>query len=326
MRRREFVRLLGAAAGTWPVIARAQQSQHVRKVGVLMGSESNDAQMQARVAALTQGLQALGWKTGTDLQVEVAWYGGSLARATNEATDFVNRHMDLLVANGTIGIEAARAVTRSVPTVFAMVGDPVGSGFVQTLAHPGGNATGFSAFEPEIAGKWIQALKEIAPAIRQIGVLFYPGYEFLWRGAEAAAPTLAIKLIQATCKNAGDIEHSIVSIAEQPDSGLMVLPTPFFAAQRNLIVQLAAKHRLPAIYPFRYFAKAGGLLSYGIDAVDVYRRTASYVDRILKGLNAADLPVQAPTKYQLVINLKTAKVLGLAIPAAFIARADEVIE
>lgn len=325
MRRRKFLGLFGAAAAS-PVISRAQQSQQARKIGVLMGSDPSDPQMRARIAALTGGLQKLGWTIGSDLQVDVAWYGGSVERAANQATDFVNRHVHLLVVNGTIGIEAARQVTRSVPTVFGMVGNPVGSGFVQSLAHPGGNVTGFSAFEPEIAGKWVQALKEIAPTTRQIGVLFYPGYEFLWHGAEAAAPQLAIRLIQATCKNADDIEHSIISTAEQPGAGLMVLPVPFFASKRNLIIELAAKHRLPAIYPFRYFAKAGGLLSYGIDAVDEYRRAASYVDQILKGAKPADLPVQAPTKFELVINLNTAKALDLAVPAAFIARADEVIE
>jgi putative tryptophan/tyrosine transport system substrate-binding protein len=326
MRRREFLSVLGGAAAARPFVARAQQPERARRIGVLMGSESSDPQMQARVAGFTDGLQKLGWQVGHDVRIDTAWYGGSLERATDSAKAFVDSSVDVIVANGTIGIEAARKVTHSIPTVFALVGNPVGSGYVGSLAHPGGNVTGFSAYEPGIVGKWLQTLKEIAPDTKQVAILFYPDYDFFWRGAEAAGAALGIEVVQATCRDARAIETAIAAIGSKPATALIVLPAPSFAANRDLIVQAAAAHRLPAIYPFRYFATAGGLISYGIDAVDIYRRTASYVDRILKGEKPADLPVQAPTKYELVINLKTAKVLGLKIPSTLFARADEVIE
>ncbi len=324
MKRREFITLLGGAAALWPLCARAEQDERARRVGLLMGSNSGDPQMQARTAAFTDGLKALGWSTGHDLQIDVSWDGGSLERATVNAKAFANDPVDLIVANGTIGIEAAHKVTGSIPIVFAMVGDPVGSGFVQSLAHPGGNMTGFSAFEPAMAGKWVEVLLEIAPAIKQMVVLSYPGYEFFWRGAEAAAPALGIKVTEVSCREENEIERAISTLA--PATGLIVLPTPFFASKRQLIVQLAAARHVPTIYPFRYYAKAGGLISYGIDAIDVYRRAASYVDRILKGEKPADLPVQAPIKFEMAINLKTAKTLDLAVPPTMLARADEVIE
>lgn len=325
MRRREFVGLIGIV-GAWSLSARAQDPERMRRIGVIMGSEANDPQMQARIAAFSDGLRKLGWTIGKDIKIDVAWYGGSLERATNDATTFVRDPLDVIVVNGTIGIEAARKVAPGTPTVFAMVGNPVGSGFVDSLARPGGNVTGFSAFEPEIAGKWMQVLKEIVPNIKQIGILFYPGYDFLWQGSEAAAAQLGVKVTQATCRSTAEIERELSAMADQPAVALAVLPAPFFASSRDLIVRLTAAHHLPAVYPFRYFANAGGLMSYGIDAIDVYRRTASYVDRILKGERPADLPVQAPTKYELVINLKTAKALGLVIPPTLLARADEVIE
>ena len=326
MKRREFIAALAGAAASSRLTARAQQAERVRRIGVLMGSEPSDPQMQARVAALSDGLRNLGWSVGNEVRIEVAWYGGSLERATNEAKAFADGPLDVIVVNGTIGIDAARNVTHSIPTVFAMVGNPVGSGFVDSLAHPGGNVTGFSAFEPEIVGKWMQTLKEIAPATKQMAVLFYPSYEFLWRGAEVAAAALGIEVTQATCRNAGEIERSIIAMAGQPTTALIVLPAPLFASNRDLIIRLTAAHRLPAIYPFRYFARGGGLISYGIDAVDIYRRTADYIDRILKGEKPADLPVQAPTKYELVVNLKTAKALGITVPTTLLARADQVIE
>ena len=232
----------------------------------------------------------------------------------------------MIVANGTPGIEAVRNVTRSIPTVFVMVGNPVGSGYVASLAHPGGNVTGFSAFEPAIVSKWIQTLKEIAPATKRVTVLFYPDYEFLWRGAEAGGAALGIEVTQASCQSKAEIERALTMLAGRRGDALVVLPTPLFASNRQLIIQLAATHDFPAVYPFRYYATAGGLMSYGIDAVDVFRRASLYVDRILKGENPSDLPVQAPTKFELVINLKTAKALGLIVPPSVLATADEVIE
>jgi len=232
----------------------------------------------------------------------------------------------VIVANGTPGIEAVRNVTRSIPTVFVMVGNPVGSGYVASLAHPGGNVTGFSAFEPAIVSKWIQTLKEIAPATKRVTVLFYPDYEFLWRGAEAGGAALGIEVTQASCQSKAEIERALTMLAGRRGDALVVLPTPLFASNRQLIIQLAATHDFPAVYPFRYYATAGGLMSYGIDAVDVFRRASLYVDRILKGENPSDLPVQAPTKFELVINLKTAKALGLIVPPSVLATADEVIE
>ena len=326
MRRREFITLLGGAAAAWPFVARAQQDERARQIGVLMGSEPTDPQMQARIGAMSHELRRLGWIEGQNLKLEVAWDGGHLERATNNAKAFVDSSVDVIVANGTLGIEAARKATDRIPTIFALVGNPVGHGIIESLAHPGGNVTGFSAFEPNIVGKWIQTLKEIALAIKQVTVLSYPDYEFFWRAAETAAPALGVKVAQAECHSAGEIERSISAIASGPDGALMVLPAPFYASHRDVIIRTTAADRVPAVYPFRYYAKAGGLIAYGIDAVDIYRRTAGYVDRILKGEKPADLPVQAPTKYALTINLKTAKALGLTVPQALLVRADEVIE
>lgn len=326
MKRREFIALLSGVIAARPRCARAEQDQPVRRIGVLMGSSSSDLQMQARLAAFTEGLKKLGWSTGHEVEIDVSWYGGSLERATRSAKAFADSPVDVIVANGTIGIEAARKVTGGLPIVFAMVGDPVGSGFVESLAHPGGNVTGFSAFEPAIAGKWIELLKEISPGIKQVSILSYNGYEFFWHGAEKAAATLGVKVTEATCRDAGEIERSISALASPPAAGLIVLPAPLFASERQLIVQRAAAHDVPAIYPFRYYAKAGGLISYGVDATDIYRRAAAYVDRILKGEKPADLPVQAPTKFELVINLKAAKTLGLTVPPPLLASADDVIE
>jgi putative ABC transport system substrate-binding protein len=326
MRRRSFIGLFGSAAVAWPFAARAQQPEPLRRIGVLMGSEPSDPQMQARLAAFNNGLRALGWSTGENLKVDAAWYGGSLKRATESAEQLADGRPDVIIATGTVGIEAVRKTTHSIPTVFVMVGNPVGSGFVESLAHPGGNVTGFSAFEPAIAGKWMQLLKETVPATRRVAVLFYPGYEFLWRGAEDAAAALGVEVTQATCHKTDEIERAIVAQPDRSATGLVVLPTPLFALNRDLIVRLAAQRHLPTVYPFRYYATAGGLMSYGIDAIDVYRRVSQYADRILKGEKPDDLPVQAPTKFELVINLKTAKALDVTVPPSILGGADEVIE
>jgi len=324
MRRRQFMTLLGGAA--WPFAVRAQQAAQMRRIGMLMGSSATDPEMRARLAAFQEALRALGWTDGDNILTEKRWFGGSSDRAAQYAKEIIALNPDVVVANGTVGIEAALGATRSIPTVFVLVGNPVGSGYVASMARPGSNVTGFSAFEPEITGKWMQLLKEMAPATRHVTILFYPGYEFLWRAAEAAAAALGLEVKQATCHNAAEIEQAIPAIAASPGGALIVLPSPLFGLNRELIIRLAATYALPAVYPYRYFATAGGLMSYGIDSVDIFRRASLYVDRILKGANPGDLPVQAPTKFKLVVNLNTAKALDLAAPPTLLARADEVIE
>jgi putative ABC transport system substrate-binding protein len=291
-----------------------------------MASEPGDPQMQARLAGLSDGLQKLGWQVGQDVLIDTAWDGGSLEHAIANAKRFVDNNVDIIVANGTIGITAAREATHSIPVVFALVGNPVGTGAIESLAHPGGNVTGFSAYEPGILGKWLGIVKEIAPDTKRVAILLFPEYEFFLHGAAAAGAALGVEITQAMCRDARAIESAIAEIGSKPPAALIVLPVPFFATNRELIFRATASRRLPAIYPFRYYAKAGGLISYGIDTIDVYRRTASYVVRILRGEKPGDLPVQAPTKYNLVINLKTAKVLGLKIPPMLLASADETIE
>jgi putative tryptophan/tyrosine transport system substrate-binding protein len=325
MRRREFIMLLSGATA-WPIVARAQQPEQPRRIGVLLASGAGDPEMQARLAALQQDLRTLGWTDGDNLRIDLRWFGGSSERAEQQAKEIAALAPDVIVANATVGIEAVLKTTRSIPTVFVMVGNPVGSGYVASMSRPGANVTGFSAFEPEITGKWMQVLQEIAPATKHVTFLIYPGYEFLWHGAEAAAGALGLSVSQATAHNAAEIERAIASAASRPDAALIVMPTPVFATNRELIARLTASHQLPALYPFRYYAAAGGLISYGMDAVDIFRRASQYVDRILKGENPGDLPIQAPTKFELVINLKTAKALGLTVPVTLLARADEVIE
>ena len=291
-----------------------------------MGAGENDPETLSRMTVFTARLRQLGWTDGDNIQIILRSYQGKFDRATRYAKEIVEHAPDLIIANGTVGIEAARNATRSIPIVFALIGNPVGTGVVASMSHPGGNITGFSAFEPEIVGKWMQALKELAPATGHVTILFYPGYEFLWQGAEAPAATLGLDVTKATCRDAAAIEQTISALANRPGSAFIVLPTPLFALNRALIVRLAATHRVPAVYPFRYFVQVGGLMSYGIDGVDIFRRAAQYVDRILRGEKPGDLPVQGPTKFELVINLKTAKALGLTVPPTMLARADEVIE
>lgn len=324
MKRRDFVVLLSSII-VWPAVAVSQENR-VRRIAMLLASSASDSEMQPRLSAFQRQLRALGWTEGENIKIELRWFGGDAARARALAKQIVDLSPDVIVAHSTLGIDAIRYATRSIPTVFVLVGNPVGGGYVASLAHPGANVTGFSAFEPAIAGKWMQILKEIAPATKRVTALFYPGYEFLWRGAEAAAAALGVEATQATCQSAAEIERALTPLAGAQGEALILLPTPLFTANRDLIVRLTAMHKLPAVYPFRYYATAGGLMSYGIDAVDVFRRASLYVDRILKGESPSDLPVQAPTKFELVINLKTAKSLGLVIPPSLLAVADEVIE
>jgi len=326
MKRRKFMILLGVAA-TWPRAARAQQPDRVRRVGVLMGI-SDDAEGQARIAVFRQALQTLGWIEGRNVQFIYRWSAGDPVQARPFAKELLDLRSDVILANSTPVAVAVRDTTRTTPTVFVQVSDPVTAGVVQSLARPGGNLTGFTNFEPSIANKWLELVKAVAPNIRRIAYLFNPNTAplFYARAVETAAPLLSLKPFAAAVHNAAEMERKIEQFVRAPDGALLVLPDLFTATNRQSIIALAAQHRLPAVYPFRYFVASGGLTSYGIEMLETYRQAASYVDRILKGEKPADLPVQAPTKYELIVNLKTAKALGLEIPPTVLARSDEVIE
>jgi putative ABC transport system substrate-binding protein len=331
MKRREFITLLGgAAAVAWPLAARAQQPDRVRRIGVLMASAADDSESQARIAAFLQGLQQLGWADGRNMRIDTRW-------ATTDADD-IRRHAaelaalapDVLVAaTGTVTAAPLLQATRTVPIVFVQVIDPVGAGFVVSLARPGGNATGFTIYEYGMSGKWLELLKEIAPRMARAAVLRDPAIASgigQFAAAQAVAPSLGVELSPVDVRDAGEIEHAVTAFARSSNGGLIVTASALATRHRDLIIALAARHRLPAVYSYRYMVAAGGLVSYGPDSIDQYRRAAGYVDRILKGEKPADLPVQAPTKYELVLNLKTAKALGLDIPTTVLSRADEVIE
>jgi putative tryptophan/tyrosine transport system substrate-binding protein len=329
MRRREFITLLGGAATGWPIAARAQHGGQMRRIGVLMSLAEHDPEDRRRRAAFQQALRELGWNEGGNLRVDYRWYGGDPARARVLAKELVDLQPDLVVATATAGVAALALQMRVIPIVFVAVSDPVGQGFVDSLARPGGNATGLTFFEFSVIGKMLDALKQIAPAVSRVALAFNPDSlsnpPFL-RAIEAAAPTLAVELIKAPMRDVGEIEAAIATAAEQGGSGVLFVPDPFTNAHRDLIVGLVARHRLPAIYFLRSFVAAGGLLSYGVDVNDLFRRAAPYVDRVLKGAKPAELPVQQPTKFELAINLKAAKALGLTVPPTLLARADEVIE
>jgi putative ABC transport system substrate-binding protein len=331
MKRREFITLLGgAAAVAWPLAARAQQPDRVRRIGVLMASAADDSESQARIAAFLQGLQQLGWADGRNMRIDTRW-------ATTDADD-IRRHAaelaalapDVLVAaTGTVTAAPLLQATRTVPIVFVQVIDPVGAGFVVSLARPGGNATGFTIYEYGMSGKWLELLKEIAPRMARAAVLRDPAIASgigQFAAAQAVAPSLGVELSPVDVRDAGEIEHAVTAFARSSNGGLIVTASALATRHRDLIIALAARLRLPAVYPNRYFVTGGGLISYGPDYVDQYRRAAGYVDRILKGEKPADLPVQAPTRYELTINLKAATALGLSVPPSLLARADEVIE
>jgi putative tryptophan/tyrosine transport system substrate-binding protein len=326
MKRREFMILLGGAAA-FPRAVRAQQPDRVRRVGVLMGI-SDDPEGQARITVLRQSLQALGWTEGRNVQFIYRWSGGDVVHARRFAKELLNLRSDVILANSTPIAVAVRDTTRTTPAVFVQVSDPVTAGVVQSLARPGGNLTGFTNFEPSIANKWLEMVKLAAPNITRVAYLFNPNTAplFYARAVETAAPLFSLKPFAAEVHDAEEMEDVIEQFARASDGALLVLPDLFTATNRQSIVAIAARHRLPAVYPFRYFVAGGGLMSYGIEMLETYRQAAVYVDRILKGENPADLPVQAPTKYELVINLKTAKALGLEVPPTLLALADEVIE
>ena len=328
MRRRKFMTLLGGAAAAWPLAARAQRGERVRRIGVLMNLAAHDPEAQARVAALVQGLQQLGWSEGRNLRIDTRWGTGSADSFRGYAAELVALAPDAMIASGAT-LVALQQVTRTVPIVFVNVTDPVGGGFVESLAQPGGNTTGFTPFEIGFSAKWLELLKEIAPRVTRAAVIrdaVYTVGTAQFGAIQAVAPSLGVVVSPVGVRDAHEIERAVVAFARSPNDGLIVTAGPSTATHRALIIALAARHRLPAVYPYRYFVAGGGLISYGPDTVDPFRRVASYVDRILKGEKPADLPVQAPTKYELVINLKTAKALGLEIPSSVLARADEVIE
>jgi putative ABC transport system substrate-binding protein len=328
MRRRQFIALLGSA-GAWPFAARAQQSERMRRVGVLMNLGSDDPQSKVRIAAFIQGLQQLGWIDGSNVRIDTRWSAGDLDLARRNATELVTLTPDVILADGGTTVGPLQQVTRTVPLVFVNVVDPVAAGFVDSLARPGGNASGFTLFEYAISAKWLELLKKIAPAVMQVAVLYNPALAS-GRGQlgeiQAAASSFRMELRPIDVRDTGEIERTIAALARSSNSGLLVTANSLADLHREMFIALAARFRLPAVYPFRYYAMSGGLISYGPDLVDPYRRAATYVDRILKGDKPADLPVQNPTKYELVINLKTAKAIGLTFPQSLLAAADEVIE
>jgi len=329
--RREFITLLGGgAAAAWPITARAQRADRVRRIGVLMAATANDPEYQARMGAFEQGLALLGWTDGQNVRIDTRW-------ATTNADD-IRRHAAelaalapdvILAATGTTTVVPLLQATHIVPIVFVIVIDPVGAGFVASLARPGGNATGFLMFEYGLSGKWLELLKQIAPGVTRAAVLRDPAIASgigQFGAIQSAAPSLGMEAIPVNVRDVGEIERDIAAFARSSNGGLIVTASPQASRHRDLIVTLAARHRLPAVYPWRYYVASGGLLSYGPDNLDQYRRAAGYVDRILKGEKPSDLPVQAPTKYELAINLKTAKALDIEVPPTLLARADEVIE
>jgi putative ABC transport system substrate-binding protein len=330
MRRRDFVALLGGAAASLPLAARAQQGEGMRRIGVLMASAADDSENQARMAAFLQGLAQLGWTDGRNVRIDIRWATTNADDLRRHAAELAAPAPDVLVAaSGTATVAPLLQATRTVPIVFVVVVDPVGAGFVASLARPGGNATGFTMFEYGLSGKWLELLKQIAPSTTRAAVLRDPAVASgigQFAAVQAVAPSLGVELSPVDARDAPEIERAVTAFARSGNAGLIVTPSPVANRHRDLIVTLAAQHRLPAVYAWRYYVTAGGLISYGPDSIDQYRRAAGYVDRILKGEKPADLPVQAPTKYELVINLKTAKALDLAVPSALLARADEVIE
>jgi putative ABC transport system substrate-binding protein len=329
MRRRKFITLLGGAVAGWPLAARAQQGDRVRRIGVLLPAAADDALFQARIGAFLQGLALLGWTIGRNVQIDTRWATANAADIRRHAAELAALAPDVILANGASAVGPLLQATRTVPIVFPVVTDPVAAGFVDSLARPGGNATGFMSFEYSLSGKWPELLKQIAPGVTRAAVFRDPAVPpgiGQFGVIQAAAPSLRVEVTPVNMRDAAEIERGVTAFARGSNGGLIVTTSGFAIRHRDLIITLAARHKLPAVYPERPFVAAGGLISYGPDYVDQYRHAASYVDRILKGERPADLPVQAPTKYELVINLKTARALGLTVPPTLLARADAVIE
>jgi putative tryptophan/tyrosine transport system substrate-binding protein len=330
MKRREFILALGGAAASAPFAARAQQAERMRRIGVLMAYAETDREAQLRVATLVEELGKLGWREGGNIRIDTRWATDNVEKIGPSAQELVASQPDLIVSSATLTTAALLKVTRTLPIVFATVADPVGSGFVASLPHPGGNATGFTNLEGSMAGKWVELLKEIAPHVKRAALLVNqataPFTEVYIGPFKAAAAELGVEPIVAPIRDTFELESAISAHAAAPDGGLVVMPGSFFASRSAELTALAIRHRLPSVYPFRNFAELGGLLSYGNDQADNYRRAAAYVDRILKGARPGDLPVQAPVKFELTINLKTARPLGLDVPPSLLQRADTVIE
>jgi putative tryptophan/tyrosine transport system substrate-binding protein len=329
VQRREFISFLSGAAAAWPLVARAQQGERMRRIGILLPAAADDALFQTRVGAFQQELALLGWTIGRNVHIDIRWATANAAEIRRHAAELVALAPDVILAAGDATMLALLQATRTVPIVFPVANDPVGSGYADSLARPGGNATGFMLFEFSIGAKWLELLKEIAPKVTRAAVLrdvTQGTGTSQFAAIQAMAPSLRVEVNPVNLGDAGEIERAVAAFAHSGNGGLIVTAAAVTLRHRELIVALAARHRLPAVYFFRVFATGGGLVSYGPDPVDPYRRAAGYVDRILKGEKPADLPVQAPTKYELVINLKTAKALGLTIPPALLGRADEVIE
>jgi putative ABC transport system substrate-binding protein len=328
VKRRAFITLLGGAAA-WPVAARAQGTEGSRVLGVLMTSfPEADPEGQARIAAFLTTFQKLGWVDGRNCRIVVRWAAGDLGRMHRFAKELIALHPDVLVVMATPALMAVQRITRTVPIVFIQISDPVGAGFVTNMAHPGGNMTGFANFEEAMGGKWLELLMEVAPHLTQVAVLIAGTAvnHALWKNAQTAAASTKVSLVAAEVHDPSGVETAIAAFATDGKGGLIVLPDPIFNTLRDSIVEWATRHRLPTIYPFAFYVRAGGLVSYGIDQIAQFQGAAEYVDRILKGEKPGDLPVQAPTKFELVINLKAAKALGLTVPPTLLARADEVIE
>jgi putative ABC transport system substrate-binding protein len=330
MKRREFIKLASGAAATWPLCAHAQQPGRVRRLGVLMSTNENDPVARSRVAAFREGLAELGWREGNNLAIEWRWTGGDIARTRAYAAELVQLAPDVLLCNGTPATAALKQATTTIPIVFAVVNDPVAQGFISSMAHPGGNITGFSFLEYSMVGKALEMLKRIAPLTTRVAVMFnpdtYPYYEIHLKSFEGVARQLSLDLFAAPARSAAEIDDAIAKLGQRPGSALLVTPDPFLLVHRDAAIKAAAQYRVPASYSYRQNVKEGGLTSYGADATDIFRRSASYIDRILKGTAPADLPAQAPVKFEIAINLKTAKALGLDIPADLISLADEVVE
>jgi putative ABC transport system substrate-binding protein len=329
IKRRDFITLLGGAAA-WPLAARAQQAERMPRIAVLMNNAEDDPEGQARAAAFRQGLQALGWTEGKNLRIDWYWTAGNVGRIRSDVTELAAHAPDIIVANGRVILSEAVQVIRSIPIIFVLVNHPVGQGFISSLARPGGNVTGFTFFEYSMFGKSLELLKKVAPAVTRVGFIFNPDmsayYDKFLPAFETDARKYSIKLTVARVATQSEIDAAVANLPAAPAGGLIVLPDAYTLVHRDLIVRSTAQHRIPAIYSYRQVIKEGGLMSYGPETSDIFRRSASYVDRILKGASPAELPAQAPTKFEFAINLKTATTLGLTVPPTVMALADEVIE
>ena len=329
MKRRDFIKVIGGTAATWPMAARAQQTERIRRIGMLMGQTANDPEFKSAVAAFVQALQLSGWTDGRNLKINYRWAGGNADDTRKYAAELVELKPDAILVSGSAAVGPLLQVNRAVPIVFVRVPDPVGAGYVDSLARPGGNATGFTNFEYGLSGKWLELLKEIAPRLTRAAVLrdaTLVAGTGQFGAIQAVAPSLGVEVSPINVRDAPEIERAVTAFARSSNGGLIVTQSALALVHRDLIITLAARHKLPAVYIARLWVTRGGLMSYGAEITDEFRRAAGYVDRILKGAKPADLPVQAPTKYELTINLKTAKALGLTVPPILLARANEVIE